>query len=935
VSNDDTSKDLVPRGKGEIEPHDDESLADKIQRVTRELSELADQARELGEDENVQQSSSTDLVPSGSVSPESYKKSMALARSKALRTKKQIEIKQAELKKLLDDQMSQAMAVVRPLQEMVSRLEDAIRTVNLFTGRDEEILTLRGDEYEPASADEPIVVRQMVLAMDEECAAYAEEGGIDSLDIEEFDEWLLSDPAHLDQVLPEQRGIVALVPRFDPKNYYDPWKNAVAGSGDRQTYFLIRNGQRLYRMWTAYSTGKTLVPKEDEFTSFFRIRGVMGQTDSMLKPGTESWARAEKAADARKRHYMKAALILEGLIQRTKVLHPLPAGASFLDPEAYHSGTVRVVLDAENTLASGRESFRAWQKSLMKKLRVGMRIVGAFNTESFRESNWFRTKPYDAPRSDKHSRLKPSNAPYPRAGRIYTLSGTCSDEEGQGLTFRYEYETTKREIVHRKGDRHPDPHPDPTKHYVYARNVYDEVPVTRKGTCQVFEHDDFVLPLDLVSVEDMRYYLHSRANRRDYANMFPLLKEAIRIKEAEAAEEAPFRLLLTGTLAKLANQEVDEIAGQIDELILWYKTSSSRHRPLLEDDRRALAQIKAEYLRRLKHEGEGAERLDTLLERHPDALLIARKGSGAWVVLTPAESDNVFVHRHEYSARLAPTGTAEWILPKPHVISRWTTLHQSDRWGHWKLGERLEDHLTGPEREQLARELAASGPPASGSAADGRMLMVTYDRKIHYSTTRRLLHMYAWAYHARGDAEHLLTRKVEDASVYNTRYYFERTRTGIETKLAGYHATATDFSRMRMPDSGEVEVLRDQAVLDEIAADSAANEILRDARAKLQARRRVHELQLQAAWLREQEKIEHARFLADYADEELWPDHREGLDLRWPHGEIRAVIVALSRALEAERQIEGMTVSGLVEREGAEDELPEDVQSLVFEASDA
>jgi hypothetical protein len=47
------------------------------------------------------------------------------------------------------------------------------------------------------------------------------------------------------------------------------------------------------------------------------------------------------------------------------------------------------------------------------------------------------------------------------------------------------------------------------------------------------------------------------------------------------------------------------------------------------------------------------------------------------------------------------------------------------------------------------------------------------------------------------------------------------------------------------------------------------------------------------------------------------------------------VIVALSRALEAERQIEGMTVSGLVEREGAEDELPEDVQSLVFEASDA
>ena len=38
--------------------------------------------------------------------------------------------------------------------------------------------------------------------------------GIDARSIEQFDEWLLADPAHLDQVLPEAKGVVVLVPRW-------------------------------------------------------------------------------------------------------------------------------------------------------------------------------------------------------------------------------------------------------------------------------------------------------------------------------------------------------------------------------------------------------------------------------------------------------------------------------------------------------------------------------------------------------------------------------------------------------------------------------------------------------------------------------------------------------------------------------------------------
>jgi hypothetical protein len=54
-------------------------------------------------------------------------------------------------------------------------------------------------------------VRQQVLAMDEESALNASTGGIDVRSIAAFDQWITSDPANLEQVLPEQRGVVAFM----------------------------------------------------------------------------------------------------------------------------------------------------------------------------------------------------------------------------------------------------------------------------------------------------------------------------------------------------------------------------------------------------------------------------------------------------------------------------------------------------------------------------------------------------------------------------------------------------------------------------------------------------------------------------------------------------------------------------------------------------
>ena len=323
----------------------------------------------------------TAIVPVDDRSPGGFK--IALARVRQLAQAKQAELqaRQTELQGILAEKLAVANALLAPLQELVGQIEEAIWTVNLYLGKDEEIVRLR--DGEPAPASTPISVRQLVLAMDEECAVAAEEGGIDARSIAQFDAWLLERPEHLDQVLPEPKGVVVLVPRRQSKDYGDPWSNRAAQEADRQSYFLIRNGERLYRICTDFIVGTTLLPRRDEFLDFFVEERIDWETRERtrvpLEPGSHAYMEAEKRADARGRHYFRIGLILQGLIDRTPVFHPLPGAIQVTRPEAYDQGWLRIIADAEPALGDGHERFRDWHARLNATLDVGMRVIGAFS----------------------------------------------------------------------------------------------------------------------------------------------------------------------------------------------------------------------------------------------------------------------------------------------------------------------------------------------------------------------------------------------------------------------------------------------------------------------------------------------------------------------------------------------------------------------------
>jgi hypothetical protein len=244
----------------------------------------------------------TALVKGPGVDPDSaVELKAAAADQRALANSMRREITEMEqaIRAQYEAQLAEMRTLMAPIQEKMAQATEVIATLNLYLGRDEEIILLA--DGEPAPASSPLTIRQMVLSMDEETALYSDEGGetggMDFTNLSAFDDWLLSDPAHLQQILPEQRGVVALVPRRRGKDYQDPWMNKAGAQKNVHTYWLIRNGQKLWRMDTELDVGMNLVPARDEFTGLFRVKKfnyTTRQDNGTTVPGSSEWMSARK-----------------------------------------------------------------------------------------------------------------------------------------------------------------------------------------------------------------------------------------------------------------------------------------------------------------------------------------------------------------------------------------------------------------------------------------------------------------------------------------------------------------------------------------------------------------------------------------------------------------------------------------------------------------
>jgi hypothetical protein len=592
-----------------------------------------------------------------------------------------VERKKERIRALRKEQEA-ALEALEGLRGLVSKAEKIIAILNVYLGHDEEIVQIR--EGEPATAETKISVRQLVLYADEECAINARYGGLDFEDVGRFDEWV-SKPENIDQVLPEPRGIVAFKPRRSDKNYGNDVANAYLNALNKRTYFLIRNGERLYRICSTVAVGDRLFPTRTEFDELFVKRqydfGEHKNKTVRLRPGSREFAEALDAADEKQKEYGTVLLMIQGLIDRTDVFGPFAADYVNVMDRIRHEDFISYVHDAESLLGTGRPPFRQWQEELNARLDVGHRIIGIFDL--YEEGLRYN-------KDGECFRLHPLRAERPANNVLHRIER----REGDGFVFYYE--------------RHQ-------KIYTPARwerELFREAKV--RASCRLEPDDRFFIDFDAVSEDDVRFYLGDRVNRHDYLVMFPLLKEALRLKEEERREEEPFRALLVGQIMRVHGAAREDAEAQIDDLIRWFKFEKAHvHRALKSEDAKAVRMIVHEYGLRLERESERRARqkvsravVEAVLAAEPAAIYVGHKRENTYVALVAENDENIFVREQEWLI-VAGSGAAtmkterRWRVVDSRRL-RWEELWAGGRWGEWRKDARASRFLTDPELEELA-----------------------------------------------------------------------------------------------------------------------------------------------------------------------------------------------------------------------------------------
>ena len=920
-----------------------EALAE-VDRLNREAAELARAAdSEPG----------TALLPAGGtrLPAEQVKATMIELRSQAAAKAAELSAARDRARGLIEDQKRALDARVKamtdalaPLERRVDLLRDGLHAINLFIGTGEQLVQLA--DGEPAAAGEPIRVWQGVLAMDEESALDAETGGIDHLGVDRFDEWITADWGRVEQLIPAPRGVVAIMPRRSDKDYGDMWANQARNQLNHSTYLLIRNGRCLYRyIAEGFTVGRRLVPARDEFTSFFTRRqhnmATGGHDEVRIEPGTREWDRAEQAAGDAQRFYMMIALILQGLIERTACFHPLPApGLSLLHPEAYEAGHIILIGDDEHALTTGRQPFYDWLAERNSQLRPGMRVCASFNSDGWqaanrlgREYGWGR-----------HSRLHPQGASHPRTGEIYLVER----RERDGALV----------VLYKRDDQ------------VYKRNVPipDEpgwewrehaVDAAQRASVRLYPSDRFVIPVDLVTVDECEAYLRSRADRHAYIDMFPVLKAVIAAKRAEAAAEEPMRHLLISAIMTAHGASYEDAAAAVPGLVDWWKLANRWHRPLVsgevpQAEARAIAAITGEYAARRAAVTDDTEpvAVDQIRTMVPGVMLVARRRDGSWVALEPQPRDydrepgRVWAREHTWTKTVAGHRARDWVLPEPSRVARWRILWTGAAWGERDQAATRAGHLTDPEITALTAAAVAAAaaqaarpwslfrhgeqePPLGGRAA-------AVEHNLADGRDGRRFTVY-WVPEARDDDDN----GGSDLRLAKLTVRWRRT-TGGQVATETSSLRPHEYSRLPW-DARNPLTHTDPAGIADLEQELAERKAAEKARSALRSQAWTHQSAIAAQWTAGAKEAARRKFIGEYGDPALWPDHSKGMRWECPHhgyrGREHPWETAVERLVLDGADLGGLTVAEMAALHaaqfGEQVDVPEDIAGYRFPVAEA
>jgi hypothetical protein len=358
-----------------------------------------------------------------------YKQALIKAKNEELpELQKKIKKENEELVRWMSAEVTPLIAQTNSLTEVTEQISGRIFNVELYAGLTEEVVEIV--KGKPATIQDKLHVMQRRCYMDEECLANYDVGGMSIEEIGDFDKWL-SRPENMDTVLPFPKCMVVFRVRRTSKDYPKDLNFFIKiqlDEGNKRTFIYIRNGENLYRISTALEFDHKIFPNTSEFEPTRLLAHVVnGRVQEFIteheyevakkelaevKAKHEEWCKEnpnestifspwrnkiydnkavieyqpfnrsslyydEMTKEIQKdiQKYNRISLIIQGLFDRSMILHP--HNPVQLWDMAGFNNAVTLVYDVDRALYEcEKPDFEAYRRKCNQSIKVGSVTVG-------------------------------------------------------------------------------------------------------------------------------------------------------------------------------------------------------------------------------------------------------------------------------------------------------------------------------------------------------------------------------------------------------------------------------------------------------------------------------------------------------------------------------------------------------------------------------
>lgn len=451
----------------------------------------------------------------------------------------------------------QSLASIDGTLVFVNKLQEGIKTLNIFLGDGVELIPLvEGDK---ASDEEALTFYQRKLFLDEEFFYDLAGGGADHQSLPSFREALEKDFSIIERIAPSQKSVVLMqFRRFQKRNYgssdtVDFFQEAMNWEHDKEMFLLIRNGGSVYLIFSEdIDGGERLFPTAKEINNIFRdeknpSKLFEGATvDNSIHFKDLRNVKARKEFDRRARYYQRIILMLNGIHSRTdKVFGHIKDEAyrDWLSIE-FQQKHFKFIYDDEDALMYNTKPLDIFVSEHNSRIQAGSRVVGL----------WSRIA------NEDNATGMWNNPMHYESSQIWYVINTDEPllvmKDQKGLYV-------KVECSHR-WDRD-------------KKNRYFKV---------YFDSCDYMLCIDYVKAEDIEYYFNSRHARASYADFAYLLLGARDFLREEEKRAKPMVMELKKHISALYSELDEDVVEEklFESVAFWRVSNKGKPIPMLGEN---------------------------------------------------------------------------------------------------------------------------------------------------------------------------------------------------------------------------------------------------------------------------------------------------------------------------------------------------------------